>query len=185
MKTAVHVILGLVVAAGLLVVERHPVVAQAPDEAPLVSLVVRDQALGNVLDYLSRVTGFRFNLDQQWQDVPVSANFNDLPLEQGLNRILRRLNHSLIWESEKVVTIMVFGRVEPAGAGDEISHAAPPNPVPEEPQVTEIPDSAPEAGDESSDESQSLGGDAVDDDAVSTSDASAAPAVPAPATAAE
>lgn len=112
----------------------HPVMASENAAEPRISLTVANQPLGEVLDSITSDTGYRFNLNDRWEDYPVSATIRNLPLEQGLKRLLRSLNHTIIWESDKVVTIKVYGKVEADNTGPGISFAAPPQEVPEEPE---------------------------------------------------
>ena len=99
---------------------------QAADAEPRISLAIKDKPLGEVLETLTGDTGYHFKLNSQWQDYPVSASITNLPLEQGLKRLLRSLNHTIIWESDRTVRIMVYGKVENANTGGAVSFAAPP-----------------------------------------------------------
>jgi len=132
---------------------RPPVVQSASDDS-VITLSVENHALGDVLDMISSETGYQFNLSESWHSFPVSANIDALPLEQALNRILRNLNHTLVWESDKVVTVTVFGEVKPGDAGPGVSYAAPPNPVPEEPEPEEMYEESEAYLDEAGDEGE-------------------------------
>jgi hypothetical protein len=90
-----------------------------------------------VLATLTRDTGYRFTLNRQWKDHPVSATITDLPLEKGLKRILRSLNHSIVWESDKIVTITVFGKADSSRTDSAISFASPPQAIQEEAEPTD------------------------------------------------
>jgi hypothetical protein len=109
----------------------RPAVAQDATEDPRISLTADNEPLGDVLSVITRDTGYLFNLDSKWQDHPVSATIGNLPLEQGLKRLLRSLNHTIIWDADKTVTIMVFGKADPARPGSAISFAEPPQALPE------------------------------------------------------
>jgi hypothetical protein len=110
----------------------HPAVAQDATTDPLISLTAHNKPLGDVLETIARDTGYRFNLNGKWKDHPVSATITGLPLEKGLKRLLRSLNHSIVWDSDKIVTITVFGKVDPAGTDSVISFSSPPQTVQEE-----------------------------------------------------
>ena len=136
----------------------HPAMAQDASANPLINLTAKNRPLGDVLETITRDTGYRFNLNHKWKDYPVSATIGNLSLEQGLKRILRSLNHTIIWESDKIVTIMVFGKAGPGRPGSAISFASPPQPYPEEtePSIESEPASADEldlgdTGDEAAD----------------------------------
>jgi hypothetical protein len=109
------------------------VMAANSDAEPLINLTVNNQPLGDVLDTITAETGYQFKLNDQWEAQPVSATIVNLPLEQGLKRLLRSLNHTIIWESDRTITIMVYGKSEAGRSGGVISHAAPPQSVPEPP----------------------------------------------------
>jgi hypothetical protein len=101
------------------------VIHRAAAQDSLISLTVNNQPLGEVLEAIASSSGYQFTLNQQWQDYPVSATINNLPLEQGLKRLLRNLNHTLIWESDREVTIMIYGKVAGAGSGPATSFSPP------------------------------------------------------------
>lgn len=110
----------------------HPAVAQDATTDPLISLTAHNKPLGDVLETIARDTGYRFNLNGKWKDHPVSTTITGLPLEKGLKRLLRSLNHSIVWESDKIVTITVFGKVDPASTDSAISFSSPPQTYQEE-----------------------------------------------------
>ena len=56
------------------------------------------------------------------QLVPTSRT---LPLERGLKRILKSLNHTILWGEDNVVNIEVYGKATQSNSGG-ISFAAPP-----------------------------------------------------------
>lgn len=107
-------------------------IAQDATADPMISLTAQNEPLGDVLETISRDTGYRFNLNGKWKAHPVSATINELPLEKGLKRLLRSLNHSIVWESDKLVTITVFGKADPGGTGGAISFSSPPQAYQEE-----------------------------------------------------
>jgi hypothetical protein len=132
MKTIFCLILCLLAILSSVSVALHPAVAQKVTADPLISLTVHNEPLGDVLASLTRDTGYRFNLNRKWRTHPVSATIGNLTLEQGLKRLLRSLNHTIIWEADKTVTIMVIGKADPSRSGPAISFKAPPRSEPEE-----------------------------------------------------
>ncbi|MBR9985529.1 MAG: hypothetical protein KFF68_06430, partial [Desulfosarcina sp.] len=62
----------------------------------------------------------------------VTATINGLALEKGLKRLLRSLNHSIVWESDKIVTITVFGKADPVNTDSATSFPSPPQTYQEE-----------------------------------------------------
>ncbi|GAB6909316.1 hypothetical protein DESC_970037 [Desulfosarcina cetonica] len=99
---------------------------QEAAKEPLITLSVKDEPLGDVLDTITAETGYQFKLNEQWQDWPVSATIGSLPLEKGLKRLLRSLNYTIVWESERTLSIMVYGKAEPGGSGPAVPFRAPP-----------------------------------------------------------
>jgi len=110
--------------------------AQDASTDPRISLTAKNEPLGDVLETISRDTGYRFNLDRKWQDHPISAAIDNLPLEQGIKRLLRSLNYSIVWESDRTVTIMVFGKADPSSSDNTISFSSPPQTYQEEAEPT-------------------------------------------------
>lgn len=125
--------------------------AQEQPSDPVISLTVKDEPLIDALDTIAGQTGYRFDLTPQWQDHPVSATIADLPLEQGLKRLLRSLNHTILWDDNRTVIIKVYGRIIP-GSSRGISFAPPPRPEPEIPPG--IPEDEPFDEDDEADEQQ-------------------------------
>jgi len=79
---------------------------------PHISLEVENQRLGDVLKIISLDTGFKFKLNDQWSTYPVNASVENMPLNRGLNLILQGLNHAIIYESDKSIKIMIYGKVD-------------------------------------------------------------------------
>lgn len=138
MKTMFRLIICLLTLCGAGSMSVLPTVAQEAAAEPLISLSVKDEPLAEALETITRDTGYQFNISRNWENYPVSATIRHLPLEQGLKRLLRSLNHTIVWESDKVVTIMVYGKTEPGRSGSAISYPAPPPPYPDE-EMIELP----------------------------------------------
>jgi len=155
MKTLVRLMRNVHLIVGTIYISVLPALAQTSVDGPMINLTVENQPLGDVLGEITRETGYRFNLSQEWLDFPVSAAIDDLPLEQGLNRLLRNLNHTVVWEADQTVSIMVYGKVKPgSNDGSAVSFASPPRPVPPEPEPEPEIEEAPEAESEGSDMEQ-------------------------------
>jgi hypothetical protein len=108
----------------------NPVSATDSVTYPVIKLTVNNQPLGEVLGAITAETGYEFNINEQWESHPVSATIDNLPLEQGLKRLLRNLNHTIIWDSNQIITIMVYGNTDSTSHHSRISHAAPPRSIP-------------------------------------------------------
>ena len=92
----VSVVLLAVLASGILGYQPFLRIALGA-ESQLLSLDARGDPLGEVLKKISNHTGYRITVDSEWTDLPVSGSFKNLPIDQGLRRILSKLNHSLIF----------------------------------------------------------------------------------------
>jgi hypothetical protein len=142
MKTICRLSLCLIAFTALINGAIETSAAQPESREPIVSLRINNLPLGEALATLSRDTGYRFHLDSQWKTYPVSVNASHIPLEKVLKRLLRNLNHSIIWESENAIRIMVYGESEAADSTHAVSFAAPPQEeVPEEMEPFDTEDS--------------------------------------------
>ena len=82
---------------------------------PLISLKVDNEPLGSVLKRISKISGYAFSLQGELTDRQVSVVLDNIPLEAALNRILRDLNHAIIWsqEEKKIIVVIIDERSSP------------------------------------------------------------------------
>ncbi|HHC25607.1 MAG TPA: hypothetical protein ENK58_09425 [Desulfobacterales bacterium] len=86
--------------------------------APVFSLDVRDESLENVLEKISGASGYRIVLRGEGGDVPVTVKLKDVSLEEMLRRVLRKLNHTLIWDdAEKKVSLSLYASTGKSSRG--------------------------------------------------------------------
>ena len=80
---------------------------------PALTLGVKDLPLKDILNRISHDTGYEITVSQQWAEVPLTVNFNDLALEEGLEKILRvlgRPSHFIVTdEGNRNVEILIIG----------------------------------------------------------------------------
>jgi hypothetical protein len=110
---------------------------------------VQNMPLGEVLEKIEEATDLKFNIDEQWKDIPVSVTLDKTPLDKALKRILVNLNNVVIYGSNDLVKIVVFGKAEPGSASGR--PAGPPSykqPLPL-PQPPPLPDENPLVTEES------------------------------------
>ena len=88
----------------------HNAMGQVPTEEPYISLNVKNKPLGDVLKNISQDTGYKFKLNDQWSGYPVHASLENMPLHQVLKRILGKLNHAIIYESDKRINIVIYAK---------------------------------------------------------------------------
>jgi hypothetical protein len=74
----------------------------------ITSLDLVGQPLGEVLDEISGATGYRFILDENWENFLVSASIKNEPLHKVLKRILGKLNNVIIYNSNRTIQIIIF-----------------------------------------------------------------------------
>jgi hypothetical protein len=99
-----------------------PVLARGGDidltiEGGVLSARLKEAPLKIILERLERETGTWFRGDPSVLEEEVTVQFTELPLEEGLKRILSSMNYSLIYDSnEKPVGVIFIGKGK-AGPG--------------------------------------------------------------------
>jgi hypothetical protein len=61
------------------------------------SLDLKDEPLGKVVERISDITGYQITISPEWMGLPISARFQNLPIDQGLRRILSGVNHYIVF----------------------------------------------------------------------------------------
>lgn len=93
----------------------------------LLSVNLKDNSLLEVARDIEKQSGVWFRGDETLFQEKISVTFTDLPLEEGLKRILANLNYSLMFDAKnKVAGVMVMGEGKPAGAQPGRLGAQPP-----------------------------------------------------------
>ena len=93
----------------------------------LLSVNLKDMTLLDVARDIEKQSGVWFRGDETLFQEKISVSFNDLPLEEGLKRILTNVNYSLMFDAKnKVAGVMVMGEGKPAGAQPGRPGAQPP-----------------------------------------------------------
>lgn len=90
---------------------KQAIAADSQDE-PHLSLKVNNQPLSEVLKIITSDTGFRFKLNGEWSNYPVNASFENISLNRALKIILQGFNHAIIYESNKSIKIVVYGKID-------------------------------------------------------------------------
>ncbi len=81
----------------------------------LLSVNLKETSLLDVARDIEKQSGVWFRGDETLFQEKISVTFNDLPIEEGLKRILTNLNYSLMFDNKnKVAGVMVMGEVKPA-----------------------------------------------------------------------
>jgi len=92
-----------------------PVYCENSIAEKLISLDIKNQPLGEVLENISAETGYQFSIDESWNDFPVTASIKNEPLHRGLKRILRNLNNAVIYGSDGNIKIKIYEREKSSG----------------------------------------------------------------------
>jgi type II secretory pathway component GspD/PulD (secretin) len=93
----------------------------------LLSVNLKDTSLLEVARDIEKQSGIWFRGDETLFQENISVTFNDLPLEEGLKRILTNMNYSLVFDNKhKVAGVMVMGEGKAAGAQPARPGAQPP-----------------------------------------------------------
>lgn len=114
--------------------------AQETDDGPRITLEARNRALGDVLDQISRDTGYTFTLEESWREHSVKASLQNVPLHRALKRVLATLNHALIYETETDIRIVIYGEMGPRPSGGAPPSYLAPRPPMEDPPEPEPPE---------------------------------------------
>ncbi len=97
----------------------------------LISVNLKETSLLDVARDIEKQSGVWFRGDETLFQEKISMTFNDLPLEEGLKRILANLNYSLMFDAQnQVAGVMVMGEGAPASAQPGRPGAQPPTVVP-------------------------------------------------------
>lgn len=82
----------------------------------LLSVNLKESSLLDVARDIEKQSGVWFRGDETLFQEKISVTFRDLPLEEGLKRILTNLSYSLMFDNKnKIAGVMVMGEGTPAG----------------------------------------------------------------------
>jgi hypothetical protein len=84
-------------------------------EGETLSARVEESTLKTVAEKIENETGIWFKAREALLQEKVSAAFDELPLEDGLERILSRMSYSLVYDDHNdIVGVFLFGSVDPS-----------------------------------------------------------------------
>ncbi len=88
----------------------------------LISLDVKDEKITQVLEKISKASGYHIIFSGKGEDMPVSLQLKDTGLEEMLRRVLRNLNYTAVWDNAgKKILLSVYGVKGNFGGLPEIS----------------------------------------------------------------
>lgn len=77
----------------------------------VISLDVKNEPLGEVLEDISIAASCQISIDESWEDYPVTAAFENEPLYRVLKRVLRNVNNAVIFGADRTIKITIYGEV--------------------------------------------------------------------------
>ena len=95
-----------------------------------ISLNVKNEPLGDVLEKIAEATGYQISVSESWADMPVTATFKDVPLHKGLKRILGKTNNAIIYGASGKIKIVIYDKASAGGRppGLPVGPSYPPQP---------------------------------------------------------
>lgn len=117
----------VILLVALLLFSPAPAADQVSVKGGLLSVNLKETSLLEVARDIEKQSGVWFRGDETLFQEKISVAFTDLPLEEGLKRILTNLNYSLMFDAKnKVAGVMVMGEGKPSGAQPGRPGAQPP-----------------------------------------------------------
>lgn len=75
-----------------------------------ISMDIRNQSLEDIVRLVSRQTGFKITVDNQWVGLSVSGNYKDVDVGSFFRRVLKGQNLSILYDDEnKEIIVRMFG----------------------------------------------------------------------------
>ena len=82
------------------------------------SLDVKNEALGEVMQKVSAITGFQIMISPEWSGWTISARLENVSINYGLRQLLSELNHFIVFnEAERRISIIIDSSVSGEGLG--------------------------------------------------------------------
>jgi hypothetical protein len=78
----------------------------------VISLILRDEPLGDALKKISTATGYEFDVDERWQNYPVTASLEAVSLHKGLKSILKNTNNVIIYGPDRKIKIVIYDKTK-------------------------------------------------------------------------
>jgi hypothetical protein len=87
---------------------------------PVVSITSTNEPLKNVLDEISKATGYKIEITKGWEHKPITVNIQDLPLDKSLRKVIRALgrqsNIIVTCENTRTIKIKIFDTTKGASS---------------------------------------------------------------------
>jgi len=104
----------------LLVIFFYPIVFVASEEwntlifqGETLTAILEEESLENIFEKFQKETGIWFRVPESELDERVSVQFENLSIKEGLKRILRTMNYSLLFDQDNnLIGAFVFGKAD-------------------------------------------------------------------------
>lgn len=104
--------------------------AAGPDhysEETLISIDYEKTELGQVLKQISWITGYSFVINKEYAKLKVSGSLRDVPLHQSLKEIIGERSHTIIYEPNKTISLILYKSSPPAPYIQGVTEIYPPD----------------------------------------------------------
>lgn len=139
--------------------------AEDDPEQAVFSLDFKDKPLSQVLDQITRLTGTQFLVNKEYAELKVSGSLKDVTVIQGLREIMAEMNHTIIYEADQAISLVIYGKKQGSGPGST-GPLPPPNypmNLPVERNLNSAPEPSESAEEAQPEPDESGGGEAVED----------------------
>ncbi len=92
------------------------------------TLAYTNEPLTDILQRLSRTSGFAIVVDGPGKDRPISGTIDNLPLDEAVREILRRFNSTIVWDDTNKAIVISLYVGSPGDGTEALSTKAPPEP---------------------------------------------------------
>jgi hypothetical protein len=160
-------ILRMALCCALLLLPIPATVGGADDdpEQAVFSLDFKDKPLSQVLDQITRLTGTQLMVNKEYAELKVSGSLKDVTVIQGLREIMAEMNHTIIYEADQTISLVIYGKKQASGPGGTRPLSPPNYPMnlPAERNFNSFPEPSESAEEAQPEPDESGGGEAVED----------------------
>ena len=83
--------------------------SESGEEPTVFSLDVKDEPLTEVLNKISKLTGYEIVVAGRWAYLPITVSIKNASIHEALNRVLRKFNHTIVVDdSKRKVTLALY-----------------------------------------------------------------------------
>jgi type II secretory pathway component GspD/PulD (secretin) len=113
-QTGILILLFLI--TGFLIrIPNHPLLAaEGLPEEEVFSIRAANEPLREVLEKISKVSGYEIRFNTQLSDERVSLQLDNVTLNEALARVLQAYNHMSLWDdANHIITLLIFKKNSP------------------------------------------------------------------------